>query len=281
MGLITNPSLVATNTFGLSLSLWVRFPSLADITAAMVGVPPFLLEIPLLMVSIPAGGVVMFLIRSTDGNLKSWELDISTDDSVAGSTFWQSKQLGTFGLPPGPSLFLFDEWNHFFCAVNTQPSGISPNFKVGRMYLNNASINILPSAAPAVDSGTISYRMLLSGKEVTIPGTAAFRVAHPPFWDAFNVNIEMYRLQMFGSFIDPTNSANLSQFIIPSPDPSRTWDPAPAFPALSFGAPIIALTGGKDHFIINQGSGGPFTLTGTSSDYTPPPGSLSALGPGV
>ncbi|WP_029587538.1 hypothetical protein [Bradyrhizobium sp. URHD0069] len=77
--------------------------------------------------------------------------------------------------------------------------------------------------------------------------------------------IKMGDVQIWvGQCIDPT--VHIAKFITAGGRPV-----APSVAAAEFGTQTYLFSGSAEDFIVNQGTGGDFTKTGTVTDYTPGP----------
>ena len=123
------------------------------------------------------------------------------------------------------------------------------NPATGHLYLDESS-NVTTLA---------SLPIQVSGTEIGLPTMTANRSDSPRVRLAF---VQVY----FGQFIDPTNSTNLHRFITATGSPV-----APSVAQAAFGTPSYIFNGDASAFIVNGGTSGSVTKTGTVTDYSPGP----------
>lgn len=115
----------------------------------------------------------------------------------------------------------------------------------------------------AGDSYTINiptFNVALNGFSIALPGMSW---ANAPAVDYGDVQV------WFGTYIDPTVSANFAKFVSISGGVGVPVNPATA--AAAFGTQTLLFQGNAASFATNRGNGGAFTTTGTVSDFTPGP----------
>jgi hypothetical protein len=156
--------------------------------------------------------------------------------------------------------------NRFYVRINgtTQgvyaPSGIA--LSDGTTYQKGSGFNLalgpflFVGGNGTVNANIPAFDFALSGTEIGIPSQR----------DSNNKNtnlIDMADVQIWlGTYIDPTNELNFEQFVIRTPGGGGYAQP-PSVAAEAFGPQTYLFSGARDNFLINQGTGGAFSNTGT------------------
>ncbi len=222
---------------------------------------------------------------------------------------WNTASLPTTGT----QFFVFDTWQHLAVSLditvpNTIGIGVPAFFSQGtkckiildQVNLTTKTLGVTGSFGSG-DAGTTgtppnwkisnpilwtgpngnitdqSWSMPLASTEVGFPVNANDAGSTNPLIMEF-----AYTFTWMDQYIDWSIPANLAKLVYTGDD-GLPWpaDTTGQLAIQAFGPPSFFFRGGKDEYIINKGTAGPMTLTGTSSDFAPAPGSPSALGPGV
>ncbi len=242
--------------------------------------------------------------RIVGSTLSNFAGGIATHNYLSGA---YDPTIATAGVPSSHTFVLHranitggptftDTWHHLLVSVNlagtdswtgaststTLSRGrfVETYFDTIRMtgdYLLVEKDDIFPTA-PASNIAT-------SGLEFSIPVLSGF--VTDAIDSSFNWPLPTslvrfaYTMIWFGQYIDPT-ADNLSRFVYIGDD-GLPWpaDITGQLAISAFGPPSFHFHGGMDTFATNLGTAGVMTTTGTLTDFVPPPGSPSALGPGV
>lgn len=138
------------------------------------------------------------------------------------------------------------QWHHVFVSVDTNHGAGS---KICNLLVDG--VDVVDGAATVDADGAF---------DISVNG---YHLWNPPksFLNQYYCNVMVW----FDQCIDPT-VGNLAKFV---DDDGNPVDPAEAI--AEFGTPAILFTGGADEFVVNQGSGGAFTPSGTIDDAAGPP----------
>jgi len=285
MGYLANLQLSAANTTRLTLSTWFRIPQdQYDSYSSAVISGPF--------VARQFGSFGIYTANtSTEVRL--------TGLNVGGSLRWLfifATGDGGFNYPLSScdhQILLPETWYHLFVAVKTEGDEYAQRcyFYLNREIINDATpaagqvIQPLPNIGvwsqwdtfegffgfgSNYDQAIIdemnphlpAFSMDVSNGEIDVPNTVV--------GGSFPVNGKMdvgdFQLWV-GTFIDPTNSANLDKFVVVANGIGRKV--APSVAAEAFGEQTILCSGGASSFPTNRGTGGAFTTIGTLTDFVP------------
>lgn len=198
----------------------------------------------------------------------------------------------------GGQLFTFDLWHHLLVAVDVTQGG----FYCGENYANQTGAYFYPfyiyldgiasivswssnfqgepysqysghirgwhpsGEAGWTPDGHSGSNFLLTGLPIALPRSIF------PGYDSISTPIEYADVQVwFGTFIDPTISANYAKFV--NITGGRGYPVNPTTAAAAFGQQTILFKGkaSDNSFYMNRGNGGTFNKIGTASDFTPTP----------
>ena len=145
----------------------------------------------------------------------------------------------TFGSDDGA--FTAGSWHHLFMACDTNHAA---GLKIGFMYQDGASVL---NPANTVDTNA-AFSLGWNGNGINVAANALTPAQEIDFCD-----IQVW----VGQLIDPSVPANLAKFI----SGGKPVNPATA--AAAFGTQTYLFSGDATGFLVNQGTGGAFTASGT------------------
>jgi len=146
-------------------------------------------------------------------------------------------------------------WQHVLWSVDISAVDGTSGSIVRRLYVNEVDLS------STVDDGI--------GTDQSVSGLTDFYFGDDGFAARITGDIADFQLWI-GSYLDFSIQANRQLFI------NNGVPVNPLIASQTLGSPTILFQGNATNFIINQGTGGPFTLHGSLTDSTTSPGGLTA-----